>query len=70
MNLSKCPYCGVKLGNYRYADACPKCHKQLQHRIKQPVRISMRRSPKANSPLGRMFLSVRNWVELCGSGAV
>jgi endogenous inhibitor of DNA gyrase (YacG/DUF329 family) len=31
MNISKCPHCGSKLGNYLYATECPQCHKELEH---------------------------------------
>jgi len=36
MNRSKCPHCGVKLGNLLYADACPHCHEELKHNT-QPL---------------------------------
>jgi uncharacterized OB-fold protein len=31
MNISKCPRCGVKLGNFPYVAACPHCHEELNH---------------------------------------
>ena len=31
MNRSKCPHCQQKLGDFLYADACPRCHKVLKH---------------------------------------
>jgi hypothetical protein len=34
-NISKCPHCGVKLGNFLYADRCPHCHEELKHNTKR-----------------------------------
>jgi len=31
MNRYKCPHCGVRLGNFLYADACSDCHEELKH---------------------------------------
>ena len=33
MLKTKCPHCGVKLGDFLYADACPHCHEVLEHNL-------------------------------------
>ncbi len=35
--ITKCPHCGVKLGNYLYADACPRCHTELEHNTRVDI---------------------------------
>src|ERR1051326_2566700 len=37
MNITKCPHCGVKLGNFMDADACPHCHEELEHNQKRTL---------------------------------
>jgi hypothetical protein len=44
MNKTKCPHCGVTLGNFLYADACPHCH----HELEQNTEILI--SAPANQP--------------------
>jgi hypothetical protein len=48
MNQSKCPHCGVKLGNFRYADACPHCHTELTANTR-PLIASTK---KSHTPMG------------------
>jgi hypothetical protein len=36
MNKSKCPHCGIELGNYLYANTCPHCSHELEHNT-QPL---------------------------------
>jgi len=63
MYISKCPACGVKLGNFLYADACPNCREELKHNTKPltPAKIS---DPKRVSwwPI-RLFFRVVRFVE-------
>src|SRR5262249_43449006 len=48
MNRSKCPHCRQKLGDFLYADACPRCHKVLpqnQARESAPESTVLKRKP-------------------------
>jgi|WetSurMetagenome_2_1015567.scaffolds.fasta_scaffold375325_3 hypothetical protein len=36
-SLTRWPHCGVKPGNFRYADAIPHGHEELKHNTRQPV---------------------------------
>ncbi len=58
----KCPHCGVKLGDFLYADACPHCHEVLKHNLTMhtPVR---RRVATAKSWPVRAFFSIVRFVE-------
>ena len=49
MNKSKCPRCGVKLGNFRYADACPNCREELKHNT-QPLLPGPKPGPQPPKP--------------------
>jgi hypothetical protein len=63
MNRSKCPHCGVKLGNFLYADACPHCHEELKHNTK-PLIPARRKDPhKPQLWLVRMFFRLVRIVE-------
>jgi hypothetical protein len=63
MNMSRCPRCGVKLGNFLYADVCPHCDEGLRHNAKplvparQPAPLKERRWPV------RIFSSILRLVE-------
>jgi hypothetical protein len=63
MNKSKCPHCGVKLGNFLYADACPHCHHELEHNTK-PLTSAPAHEPdkEAAWPI-RLFLTAVRLVE-------
>lgn len=63
MNTAKCPHCGVKLGNYAYADACPHCHKELAHNARPLVATRKPESPKVPSWPVRMFFRIVRCVE-------
>src|SRR5207244_1345481 len=45
MNITKCPHCGVKLGNFLYADACPHCHEELKHNTR-PLLSTPKQDPR------------------------
>jgi len=62
MFMEKCPRCGVKLGDFLYADACPHCHEVLKHNIAMhtPVHVKV---AKAKSWPVRGFFSIVRFVE-------
>jgi predicted amidophosphoribosyltransferase len=63
MNKSRCPRCGVKLGNFLYADACPRCHEELKHNT-QPLVTAKKKDPqKKNLWPVRIFFSILRVVE-------
>ncbi len=63
MNITRCPHCGLKLGNFLYADACPYCHEELKHNTK-PLIPARKKDP--NKPQWwpvRIFYSIVRFVE-------
>jgi hypothetical protein len=36
-HITKCPHCKLKLGDFLWADACPHCHKELEHNTRVAV---------------------------------
>lgn len=61
MYPKKCPGCGVKLGNYLYADACPHCRESLKSNLVcTPLRATV---AKVNSWPVHAFLKIRDFVE-------
>jgi len=63
MNRSRCPHCGVKPGNFRYADACPHCHEELKHNTRQPISVPKRDSQQPKSWPVQIFFSLLGVVE-------
>lgn len=63
MNKSKCPHCGIKLGNFLYADACPHCHHELEHNTKPLVSAPANELHKEAAWPIRVFLRVVRLVE-------
>jgi hypothetical protein len=62
MFKQKCPHCGVKLGNFLYADACPRCHEMLERNL--PKLIPLREKiAKARSWPVQAFFSLMRFVE-------
>jgi hypothetical protein len=57
----RCPHCGVKLGNFLYADACPHCHEVLKQNL--PMRAVQVKVATAQSWPVRAFFSVVRFVE-------
>jgi hypothetical protein len=58
MNITQCPHCGVKLGNFLYADACPHCHEELKHNTR-PLAPGTKPDPQKARPwLVRMLTGV------------
>jgi hypothetical protein len=37
MFKKKCPHCGVRLGDFIFADACPHCHEVLKYNLAKPA---------------------------------
>ena len=62
MFAKKCPSCGVKLGNYLYADACPHCHEVLKCNLADPTPLHATVTKVKSWPI-RAFFSVRDFVE-------
>ena len=62
MNLSKCPHCGARLGNFLYADACPHCHEELKHNTR-PLLSSQKQDQKAQVWPVPMFARLLRFVE-------
>jgi predicted amidophosphoribosyltransferase len=63
MSKSKCPHCGAKLLNFRYADACPHCHEELKENTR-PLVVSLK--PMSSKPrmwLARAWSRVARFVE-------
>lgn len=63
MYMSKCPHCGVRLGDYLYADACPHCHEELKHNTRRLVPAPKLELPRAKSWPAQMFMRVLRLVE-------
>jgi hypothetical protein len=63
MSKSRCPLCGIKLGNFLYADACPSCHEELKHNT-APLLAAKKKDPQRRKswPV-RIFLSLVRFVE-------
>jgi hypothetical protein len=60
MNKSKCPHCGIKLGNFLYADACPFCHEKLKHNTRPLVPVIKKDPNKPKLwPVQLFFRTVR-----------
>ena len=62
MFMEKCPRCGVKLGDFLYADACPQCHEVLKRNL--PMHASTHVKVATTKPwLVRAFFSIVRFVE-------
>jgi hypothetical protein len=63
MSKSKCPQCGFKLGNYLYADACPKCRQELKHNTRLLVTIPTKNPARVRVWPIRFLRSIVQLVE-------
>jgi len=63
MNNQKCPHCGVKLGNFLYADKCPHCHNELEENTKPLIPIPKPVPSQARVWLNQAWLRLTNFVE-------
>ena len=59
----KCPHCGVKLGNFAYADACPLCHEELSHNRNATLLTPKQDSRMAQPWPVRIFTRLLRFVE-------
>jgi hypothetical protein len=57
----KCPSCGIKLGDFLYADVCPHCHKVLKANL--PMAPTSARPTKTKSWPVRAFFRMVRFVE-------
>jgi predicted amidophosphoribosyltransferase len=63
MNKLRCPHCGIKLGNYLYADACPHCHEELKHNTRPMIPARRKNPQKTRSWPVRIFFKIACLVE-------
>jgi len=63
MNKLRCPHCGIKLGNFLYADACPHCHEELKHNTRPMIPTPKKNPKKARSWPVRIFFKIVRLVE-------
>jgi len=59
----KCPHCGVRLGDFLYADACPQCHEALEHNNMARLKPAHEKVTKTRSWAVRAFFSLVRLVE-------
>jgi hypothetical protein len=62
MFRKKCPSCGVKLGDFLYADVCPHCHEVLKCNLPGQTPIHARAAKVRSLPV-RAFFGIRDFVE-------
>ena len=63
MNKSRCSHCGVKLGNFLYAAACPNCHEELKQNTNPLVSAKKKDLQKRVLRPVRIFFSIVRLVE-------
>ena len=63
MNTSKCPHCGLKLGNFLHADACPHCHHELLHNTRPLIPNPVAPPRVGYTSLLRCLRRIRAFVE-------
>ena len=63
MNKSKCPHCGVKLGNFAYAEVCPFCFDDIEHNSKPLLSVTMANPVREKALLIRLLRTVVRFVE-------
>jgi len=63
MNRSRCPHCGVKLGNFLYADECPHCHQELEYDTKNWIEAPVNTARMEEAWPIRWFLMAVRFVE-------
>ena len=59
----KCPHCGVRLGDFLYADACPHCHEVLEHNNQARLTPARETTTKPGSWPVRTFFGLVRFVE-------
>jgi hypothetical protein len=63
MTKTKCPCCGIKLGNFLYADACPQCGEELTNNTKPLIAAKKSKPHQATLWPVRLFLRTMRLVE-------
>ena len=63
MYKTKCPYCGIKLGNFMYAYECPHCHEELKHNARPTGAVIKKDSQKVKSWPVSLFSRIVRLVE-------
>lgn len=64
MNKFKCPHCGLKLGAFYYADACPHCHVGLEHNNMARLTVTPKKDPlRRRAWPVRLFFRIVRFVE-------
>lgn len=63
MYKTKCPHCGFRLGNYVYADACPKCHHELEYNTRLLIPALKKDSRWSTAWPVRMFFGAVRLIE-------
>jgi hypothetical protein len=63
MFKQKCPHCGVRLGDFLYADACPHCHELLEYNNQARLKPAREKVTKTGSWPVRAFFSLVRLVE-------
>jgi hypothetical protein len=63
MNKSKCPHCGVKLGNFAYAEVCPFCFDDIEYNSKPLLSAPVANPQREKAPLIQLFRTVVRFVE-------
>ena len=58
----KCPHCGVKLGDFLYAEACPHCHEVLKCNLADPTPVHATVAKVRSWPV-RFFFGIVRFVE-------
>ena len=62
MFTTKCPHCGIKLGDFLYADACPHCHEVLKRNLPMHPVVHKKVAATKSWPV-RAFFSLVRFVE-------
>jgi hypothetical protein len=55
----KCSHCGVKLGDFLYADACPHCHEALEQNRPEQTPAHLKVARARSWPVRALFGVVR-----------
>lgn len=58
----KCPHCGVKLGDFLYADVCPYCQAVLKHNLATATPVQAKIARVRSFP-ERIFFRLVRFVE-------
>ena len=59
----RCPHCGLKLGNYLYADNCPHCHEELKNNTRKLIAVPKKLLDEEKAWPVRWFMKLMRLVE-------